>query len=172
MAFRDAAKDFTQILPKHRDNLFYNTDGFVGPANAPGIHRGSRNQPDDVMLVQHFLKVVAMNPSKFRNPFKAPKKFPVATMKVDGVYGDITSAWIVAFQEHVRRVGVSVFVDAVVDRVRNGSQFSPNNFVWTLVMINVAMGQVTGDELWDAWWKDSSVPGLLRDRVRDPASFL
>ena len=107
MAFRDAAKDFADKLPKQKDNLFYNTDGFVGPANAPGLHRGSRNRPDDVMLVQHFLRVVALNPSKFQNPFHPPKKFP--TMKVDGLYGDITSAWIVAFQNHLKNIGRPVF---------------------------------------------------------------
>ena len=31
MAFRDTAKDFVDKLPKHRDNIFYNADGFVGP---------------------------------------------------------------------------------------------------------------------------------------------
>jgi len=39
MAFRDVAKDFVDKLPKHRDNLFYNTDGFVGPPNVPGSTR-------------------------------------------------------------------------------------------------------------------------------------
>jgi hypothetical protein len=170
MAFRDTAKDFAEKLPKQKDNLFYNTDGFVGPANAPGVHRGSRNRPDDVMLVQHFLRVVALNPSKFQNPFHPPKKFP--TMKVDGMYGDITSAWIVAFQEHLKKIGRPVFVDAVVDRIINGTRLSPNGFIWTLVMLNITMGQVTGDDLWDEWWKDSSVPGLLREKVRNPASFL
>jgi hypothetical protein len=90
-------------LPKHRDNLFYNTDGFVGPPNVPGNHRGSRNQTDDVMLVQHFLKIVAQNPTKFKNPFHPPKKFPA--MKVDGVYGDITAHWIIAFQQHLHTIG-------------------------------------------------------------------
>jgi len=95
MAFRDTAKDFVDKLPKHRDNSFYNTDGFVG---APDDRRG---EPDQVQTV-----------------------------------------------------------------------VSPNGFLWTMVMLNVTMGQLTGEEFWDAWWKEPSVPALLRDKVRNPASFL
>ena len=170
MAFRDVARDFVDKLPKHRDSLFYNTDGFVGPAKAPGIHRGAHNRKDDVMLVQHFLKIVAQNPAKFRNPSSPPKKFP--TMKVDGFYGDITASWIGAFQQHLHKIGRPVFVDGVVDQVINGVKLSPNGFIWTLAMLNITMGQVTGDELWDEWWKEPTVPALLRDKVRNPASFL
>jgi hypothetical protein len=50
-------------------------------------------------------------------------------------------------------------------------QLSPNKFVWTNVMLNVAMGQVTGDELWDEWWKEPDVPAALRAKVRNPATF-
>jgi hypothetical protein len=39
-------------------------------------------------------------------------------------------------------------------------------------MLNIAMGQVTGDNDWDAWWKDASVPAMLRDKVRNPSTFL
>ena len=39
-------------------------------------------------------------------------------------------------------------------------------------MLNVTMGQLTGEEFWDAWWKEPSVPALPRDKVRNPASFL
>ena len=76
-----------------------------------------------------------------------------------------TAAWIGAFQNHLHNVDRPVFLDGVVDRVRNGIQLSPNGFVWT-------MGQVTGDERWDEWWKEPSVPPLLRDKVRNPASLL
>jgi hypothetical protein len=38
MAFRDVAKDFVDKLPRHRDNLFYNTDGFVGPHHDGASH--------------------------------------------------------------------------------------------------------------------------------------
>jgi hypothetical protein len=170
MAFRDTAKDFVDTLPKHRDNIFYNTDGFVGPPNVPGNHRGNRNNTDDVMLVQHFLKIIARNPTKFKKPFKPPKKFP--TMRVDGIYGDTTAHWIIAFQQHLHTIGRPVLVDGVVDKVLNGLAHSPNNFVWTNVMLNVTMGQVTGDEGWDAWWKEPDVPAALRAKVRNPASFL
>jgi len=89
------------------------------------------------MLVQHFLKVVAENPTKFKRPFR-PARLP----------------------RRRRR------------QVRNGLQLSPNGFVWTMVMLNVTMGQVTGDDRWDEWCKEPSVPPLLRDKVRNPASFL
>jgi len=170
MAFRDTAKDFVEKLPKHRDNLFYNTDGFVGVPDPHGFHRGIRNNKDDVMLVQHFLKVVAANPTKFKRPFHPPKKFP--NMKVDGIYGDQTAAWIGAFQNHLHNLPLNVLRDGVVDRVRNGIQNSPNGFLWTMVMLNVTMGQVTGEANWDQWWKDATVPALLRDKVRNPSTFL
>jgi len=93
-------------------------------------------------------------------------------MKVDGIFGDITANWIVAFQEHLKRIGRPIFVDGVVDRVINGIAHSPNGFIWTMVLLNVTMGQVTGDELWDEWWKERTVPPPLPDRVRNPATFL
>jgi hypothetical protein len=172
MAFRDTARDpgFLRNLPKHRDNVFYNTDGFVGPPGAPGPHRGSQNLPDDVMLVQHFLKIIAQNPGKFTNPFRPPKKFPV--MKVDGVFGDITDHWIQAFQQHTANIGRPVLRDAVVDKVLNGGSLAPHGHVFTHVLINVGMGQVTGDDFWDEWWKEPDVPGLLRSKIRNPATFL
>jgi hypothetical protein len=140
-----------------RDNIFYNADGFVGPPDPQGIHRGTRN-------------IVAANPTKFKTPFRPPAKFP--TMKVDGIYGETTANWIGAVQNHLHNIGRPVLRDGVVDRVRSGLQLSPNGFVWTMVMLNVAMGQVTGDELWDEWWKEPSVPAMLRDKVRNPATFL
>jgi len=40
-------------------------------------------------------------------------------------------------------------------------------------MLNVTMGQVTGEELWDVWWwKEATVSALLRDKARNPATFL
>lgn len=40
------------------------------------------------------------------------------------------------------------------------------------LMLNITMGQVTGDDLWAERWRDTSVPGLLRSKVRNPATFL
>ena len=48
----------------------------------------------------------------------------------------------------------------------------PNGFLWTMVMLNVTMGQVTGEEFWAAWWKEPSVPAPLLDKVRNPAPVL
>ena len=93
-------------------------------------------------------------------------------MKVDGIFGETTAHWIIAFQQHLHTIGRPVLVDGVVDRVVNGVKLSPNKFLWTNVMLNIAMGQVTGDDGWDAWWKDSSVPPMLRDKVRNPSTFL
>jgi hypothetical protein len=172
MAFRDTNRDPTLKIPPHRDNVFYNTDSFVGPPSAPAVkgHFNPTNQADDLMLVQFFFKKVGENPQVFSSPFRPPKKFPV--MKVDGKYGPITQAWIDAFQEHLHRIGRPVLRDSVVDRVRGGQSLSPRGFLYTLAMLNVTFGQVVGEGGWDTWWKASDVPELLRSKIRNPATFL
>jgi hypothetical protein len=173
MAFRDTATDpsFVRNLPKNPDNLFFNTKGFVAaPAlPAPG-HIGPKNAVSDVMLVQHFLKVIALNPGKFSRPFKPPKNFP--SLKVDGVVGPATLTWIAAFQQHLVAIGRPVLADGVVDSVTNGGALTARGHVLTLELLNVTMGQVTGDELWDQWWLEPGVPALLRSQVQNPAGFL
>jgi hypothetical protein len=171
MAFRDTNRDPGFKVPPHRDNVFFNTDSFVGPPSAAAIRSNfiKPNQEDDVFLVQFFFKKIAENPKAFSSPFRPPKKFLV--MKVDGKYGPITQAWIDEFQNHLFRIGRPVLRDGVADRVKNGQAVGPRGFLFTLAMLNVAMGQVVGDAGWDTWWKAADVPGLLRSKIRDPATF-
>ena len=176
MAFRDTAKapNFIQFLPKHRDNVFYNTDGWVGPLSRQNTSvRASfqaSNKTDDVMLVQHFLKSIGANPHKFSRPFIPPRDRPV--MFVDGKFGEITRTWIEKFQVHLHNIGRPVLRDGVCDRVLNGQSVSPKSGrVFTLAMLNVAMGQVTDDAGWDTWWNAPDVPPLLRQSIRAPATF-
>jgi hypothetical protein len=172
MAFRDTNRDPALKIPPHRDNVFYNTDSFVGPPTAPAIqqHFASSDRTDDVMLIQYFFKKIAANPQVFTSPFRPPKKFP--SIAVDGKYGPNTQAWIDAFQEHLHRIGRPVLRDSVVDRVKGGQATSPRGFLYTLSMLNVAFGQVVGEAGWDTWWKASDVPGLLRSKIQNPANFL
>jgi hypothetical protein len=174
MAFRDTAKSpaFLRNLPQHRDQMFFNTDGFVCPLSKQNlsVRFGSPNLADDVMLVQFFLKKIAENPSKFTRPFFPPKEHLI--MKVDGKFGEITRTWIEKFQNHLNNLGRPVLRDGVVDRIRNGSDLGDKGRLFTLAMLNVGMGQVTGVDGWDTWWKAPDVPGILRGKIRDPATFL
>jgi hypothetical protein len=172
MAFRDVVHDPTFQVPKHRDNLFYNTDGYVAPPTKQNtsVRFGDPNRPDDVELVQYFLKKIAANPSKFNQPFRPPRSHPV--MKVDGTFGEITRTWIEEFQLHLARIGRRVRRDGVVDRIQGGHVAGPNGFLFTLVVINTAFGQVVGEDGWDTWWKAADVPPRLKAKIRDPASFL
>lgn len=174
MAFRDIARDPTWQLPKHRDNLFYNTDSWVGPQSQQNTSVRANflaaNQLEDVQLVQFFLKKIADNPRKFSHPFIPPKEHPI--MKVDGIFGEITRTWIEKFQVHLHNIGRPVLRDGVVDRIRNGSSITSLGRLFTLAMLNVGFGQITGDEGWDTWWKEPDVPTALRMRVRAPETFL
>jgi hypothetical protein len=173
MAFRDTGRDprFISNIPKHPDSIFYNTDGFVAPLSKQNlsVRFGAPNATDDVMLVQYFLKKIAENPGKFNRPFIPPREHLI--MKVDGKFGEITRTWIEKFQNHLNNLGKPTLRDGVVDRIRNGGSLSDKGRVFTLSLLNVAMGQVTGDEGWDTWWKASDVPGLLRNKIRNPATF-
>jgi hypothetical protein len=174
MAFRDTAKSpsFIRNLPQNRDSMFFNTDGFVAPLSKQNlaVRFGPPNLPDDVMLVQFFLKKIAENPGKFDRPFFPPRQHLL--MKVDGKFGEITRTWIEKFQNHLNNIGRTMLRDGVVDRVRNGTSIGERGRLFTLAMLNVAMGQVTGDDGWDTWWKASDVPGLLRGKIQNPATFL
>src|SRR5258706_14694781 len=110
------------------------------------------------MLVQDFLRIVALNPSNSRTRSSPPKRFP--TMKADGIFGDITANWIVAFQEHLKRIGRPIFVDGVVDRVINGIAPSPNGLIWTKGPLTITLCPVTGDRLWAEWLNERTVPPL------------
>jgi len=172
VAFRDSQKDGKAQLPKHRDNLFYNTDGCVGPpALKARTFSFTFNREDDIMLVQFFLKKIAANPQVFSRPFFPPKEHSVMT--VDGKHGPITQAWIEKWQVHLHNIGRPVHRDGLVDRCQGGRDVSTKtNTVYSLMMMNVAFGQVTGEGGWDTWWKADEVPGLLKASVRAPETFL
>ena len=174
MAFRDLFRGGDGFIPKHRDNLFFNLDGGVGPDSAKS--RSSTfsmtwNREDDVMLVQYCLKKTADNPQSFKHPFFPPKSRPV--MKIDGKFGPITQAWIEKFQNHLHEpLKFTVLRDGLVDRILRGQPTSGRGFLLTHMALNIALGKVMGEARWDTWWKDDiEVPGLLRNAVRDPATF-
>jgi hypothetical protein len=83
----------------------YNIDYSVG--------QGQHNQKDDVMLVQELLRFI------FYQTGYGPKKgFPILSdvpdIDVDGVCGNVTNRYIVYFKQCLRKVGHSVYPDAII----------------------------------------------------------
>ena len=86
----------------------------------------------------------AANPQVFSRPFFPPKEHSVMT--VDGKHGPITQAWIEKWQVHLHNIGRPIRRDGLVDRCQGGRDVSTKtNTVYSLMMMNVAFGQVTGE---------------------------
>lgn len=98
MAFIDRDTDGTGTL------TFYNVSQAVGA--------GCPNWEEDVKVVQFFLQRIYSRPKYIQ--YK-----PWGDMAVDGKAGPITRAWITKFQLDMRRNGVSMSVDGIVDKAGN-----------------------------------------------------
>ena len=121
MAFRDSNSCQSGSMPS-----FYNLDMAVGP-DCP-------NRRDDVMLVQFLLKQFYAAPDRVADA-------PRGEMKVDGWWGGTTARWILAFQQRLKKKGLSICVDGQVDPALSESG-SISHTVYTIRWLN---GQWYGD---------------------------
>lgn len=106
------------------------------------VGRGCPNRRDDVMLVQFFLKVATDGgvPSGGYGP---PGQQPI---KIDGIYGHQTQAYIDYYQaENSRRNPASPLkADGRVDPVHGKALGSVTQSVYTILALNVTFQNVRG----------------------------
>jgi hypothetical protein len=98
------------------------------------VGRGGPNSPEDVKLVQLFLKKI----------FTSPKwSHFLSTWALSGICDEMTTAGIHFFQASVRAVGGSsaAFLDQRVDRATKGGIGPVHHSVYTIVNLNSLFAQ-------------------------------
>lgn len=110
--------DTSEKLP-----IFYNVVDAVGK-NCP-------NKQEDVMLVQYLLDWYYKN-------YQPRAAVPEGVMKVDGIFDDVTSNWILQFQLNFMLSGYPIQADSRIDRIRDKKSFyhSSSNTVYSLAWLN------------------------------------
>jgi hypothetical protein len=131
MAFRDSKSCANDAWPS-----YYNLHAAVGP-DCP-------NRKDDVMLVQFLLKQHYSSPQHRAYA-------PAGEMVVDGIWGPITSRWLVAFQLSKRNAGWLVLVDGRADPAR-GPKSSISHTAYIIRILSIQ------------WWSDLAALKLNIDR--------
>jgi hypothetical protein len=129
----------------------YTVDGSVGP--------GCQNVREDVLLVQHLLRVAwrdAPGTAGFRPPGETQP------LKADGLAGPKTAKFIKFFQEEALRRGAAVSQDGRVDPVKSGSSFGTisSKFYTILAMNSARNARQTGNQADIS--ADPEFPGDLR----------
>ena len=110
--------DISEKLP-----IFYNVVDAVG--------KNSPNKPEDVLLVQYLLDWYYKN-------YHPRTTVPAGVMKVDGIFDDVTSNWILQFQLNFMLSGYPIQADNRIDRIRDKESFydSSSDTVYTLAWLN------------------------------------
>lgn len=135
---------------------FYNVDQAVG--------KGCPNLPDDVMLVQFFIRELAKDPSV------GPGTRPATPITVDGMYTPAVGEWILWIQKsmNAKAPGTSL-ADGRVDPARgistSGSflKSTISHTQYTIVTLNASY-RFRFKRSHDSLDDDPNVPGLLRSK--------
>ena len=100
------------------------------------VGAGCPNRREDVLLVQHLLRIAWKNVGTSTG-FRPPgEKEP---LKADGIYGSTTARFIKHFQEEANRRGANVATDQRVDPVMSGtSSGSISHKFYTILAMNSA----------------------------------
>jgi hypothetical protein len=106
----------------------YSIDHSVGP--------GAANKREDVLLVQHLLRL-AWQTVPASQGFRPPgEKEP---LKADGIHGPTTQRFIKFFQEEAKRRGAAVAQDGRIDPAITGaSRSSLSQTMYTILALNSA----------------------------------
>ena len=100
------------------------------------VGSGCPNRREDVMLVQHLLRIAWKNVGASQGFRPAGETEP---LKADGIYGTKTAKFIKHFQEEANRRGASVATDQRVDPVLSGtSSGSISHKFYTILAMNSA----------------------------------
>ena len=106
----------------------YTVEQPVGP--------GCANRRDDVLLVQHLLRV-AWEDTATSKGFRPPGE--AQPLKDDGICGGTTNKFIKFFQEEARRRGANCALDGRVDPVLSGASSSGGSHTfYTILAMNAA----------------------------------
>lgn len=122
------------------------------------VGNGCPNKREDVLLVQHLLRVAwrdAPNSKGFRPPEDAKP------LEADGIFGPTTQRFIKHFQEEAKRRGANVSQDRRVDPVLSGSSSASisKSFYTILAMNSARNSRQTGNQADIA--KDPGFPSEL-----------
>jgi hypothetical protein len=96
---------------------------------------GCTNRRDDVLLVQHLLRL-AWRTTPTAAGFRPPGE--TEPLKTDGMFGPKTGKFISFFQEEAVRHGAKVKQDGRVDPVITGASMSGGNTFYTVLAMNSA----------------------------------
>lgn len=100
------------------------------------VGSGCPNRREDVMLVQHLLRIAWKNVGTSTGFRPAGETEP---LKADGIYGTKTAKFIKHFQEEANRRGANVATDQRVDPVMSGtSSGSISHKFYTILAMNSA----------------------------------
>lgn len=106
----------------------YSIDNAVG--------RGCPNQREDVLLVQHLLRI-AWEDAPTSKGFRPPAE--TRPLNVDGFFGQTTARFIEFFQQEAQRRGVQISQDGRVDPVLSGgTRGALSNTFYTILALNSA----------------------------------
>jgi hypothetical protein len=134
----------------------YYIDGAVG--------EGQVNKPDDVMLVQFFLKACSSRTDTLSGEsYQAPGQREIL---VDGICGATTVAFIRHFQGVLDRAAKSAelrpWQDGVVDAVPPGGMFGAvHGSVYTMISLNVTYADLYGKDAHSRIINDPLLPREL-----------
>lgn len=108
----------------------------VAYTNSAAVGPGCPNRREDVLLVQHLLRV-AWEPAGASPGFRPPGE--TDPLKADGFFGTKTAKFISFFQEEAVRRGANVKKDGRVDPVASGSSSSAGSHTfYTILAMNAA----------------------------------
>jgi hypothetical protein len=139
---------------------------FYGIDQAVGLRRP--NRPDDVMLVQFFLRAV----SRTDDPVTRESFFPKgqALIDIDGIYGPQTAAYINHFETVLSRAStgakMKLWQDGVIDAKPAGQTVGPlHGRVYAIIRLNTSYAESFGIERHSAIDKDFDFPAVLRPKL-------
>jgi peptidoglycan hydrolase-like protein with peptidoglycan-binding domain len=140
---------------------------FYGIDLAVGAHRP--NRPDDVKLVQFFLRSL----SRINDVVTRESYFPSgqALLEADGFYGPQTAAYIKHFEAVLSRAApgggpMKPWQDGVIDPKPPGLSFGPvHHRAYAIIRLNTLYAEAFGIDRHNAIDKDLDFPATLRPKL-------
>jgi len=150
MAFRDQDQRavFEGEDPAGEGHPIYNVAMAVGSQYAPNVW-------DDVLLVQFFLKKIYEHPE---SPYVSPE---AGSMKVDGLCGPKTKAWIRHFQTAGKFNNRKGWVDGRIDRSQGSGVATIQKAIYWISFLNNDFAVLYGLQVYDNLWMIPDMPPAL-----------
>jgi hypothetical protein len=145
------------VSPPTGLRVLYNVNYAIGPARP--------NRPDDVLLVQFFLRALArVNDVTTRESYFATGQ---ALIDTDGIYGPQTAAYIRHFEAVLSRsLPGALWRDGVIDPRPPGQNFGPlHDRVYAIIRLNTLYAESFGIDRHSAIDKDRDFPAAVRPKL-------